>query len=48
MTPEQRQDVKRCIRFYEKNGWDWSNVVEYLVCRYNGTWQSSYQKSKEN
>lgn len=35
MTKEQREEIKHCILFYEKHGYDWSDVIEYLVLRGN-------------
>lgn len=36
MTLPERAELKAAIRFYEKRGWDWSDIVEYLAIRYNG------------
>lgn len=37
MTTAERAEVKRAIRFYERRGWDWSLVVEFLVRQAHGS-----------
>jgi hypothetical protein len=35
MTLAERAEIKSAIRFYERRGWDWSDIVEYMAVRYN-------------
>lgn len=31
---ECRKEVKRCIRFYERRGWDWTSAVGFITFRH--------------
>ena len=31
---EQKEDIKNCIEFYDKNKRDWSLIVSYLYFKY--------------
>jgi hypothetical protein len=37
MTPTEQRDVLSLVHFYDKRGWDWSNALEFLVRKYNGS-----------
>jgi hypothetical protein len=34
MSVRARQEIKRAIRFYERRGWCWFGIVEYLCRQY--------------
>ena len=33
---ETMQEVKACIRFYERRGKDWRNAVEFILAKHSG------------
>ena len=33
MTLSERAELKAAIKFYERRGWDWSDIVEYLLMK---------------
>lgn len=37
MSHAQKDEILACILFYEERNWDWSDVVEFLIRRANGT-----------
>jgi hypothetical protein len=37
MTEAERIDIRLCIAFYEYHDWDWSDVVEFLARKANGS-----------
>ncbi len=38
MKPEQRDEVKRLIAFYEARGWDWGMAACYTLSKTLGLW----------
>lgn len=37
LTPEQREDIKELIQWYEFRKLDWSGAAEFLMRRYSGS-----------
>lgn len=37
MSESEKQEIKDAIKFYEAQGWDWSDIVEFLSRKGNGT-----------
>ena len=37
MTQSQRSEVMDLMVFYDARGWDWSQIVEFLIRRFHGS-----------
>lgn len=48
LTEDQKLEIKLCIAFYENRGYDWSDVVEYLIRKYNKTLSWQVRRTHEN
>lgn len=38
MSADAMNEIRACIAFYDKRGWDWTEVVAYLASTSCGAW----------